>query len=410
MMKTIYLLLYVTFITQIASAQTWSKQVSGTKNKLWNIYFVDNQLGFACGNEVILKTTNGGIQWEMLSFEVKDEFVAIQFVNSNLGYVSGSNGTLLKTANGGNKWDNISPNISDRKGGGIWFTSADTGFLALGTNQYSNSKILKTRNGGLVWDTVYRGTGWISYIYFSDAKHGWATASGSKVVKTIDGGDNWTVLDVNGGWMSGVYFFNKDTGFVSGGKCISYPDTAIGSTWKTIDGGSTWYQVFNNSSSGAKIFFANADIGFSLWADCTGLGSLMKTTDGGNTWVKDLTTQDNLRGLFFMNADNGYAVGDSGIILKYGNSTFLKNLGNDKGNINVYPNPTNQSATIVFDNPTNDMYILTLYDNQGRLVQTITNVTTNKVEINRKNLMSGYYFLQLSKGRQIIASGKLKIE
>ena len=409
-MKTIYSLFLAVFITQIATAQTWNKQVSGTKSKLWNVYFLNNDTGFVCGKEAILKTTNGGANWNTLSFDDTDEFEVIQFVNSNIGYVSGANGTLLKTINGGNNWTNTSPNISDSAGGGIWFTNADTGLYAIGTKLYSNSRILKTRNGGVSWDTVYKGSGWISYFFFTDANHGWATASDSKILKTIDGGDNWTVQNVAGGWMSGIYFFNKDTGFVSGGICISYPDSAVGSTWETTDGGAIWNQVLDINSSGAKIFFANYDIGYSLWADCTGLGILMKTINGGSNWIKDSTVEGNLRGLYFTGTNNGYAVGDDGVILKYGIATSIKNLGPGKVNIAVYPNPTNHSATLKFENPTKEKCILTFYNTQGRLVLTITNITTNTVEIERRNLTSGPYFFQLCGSKQIIATGKLTIE
>lgn len=79
-------------------------------------------------------------------------------------------------------------------------------------------------------------------------------------------------------------------------------------------------------------------------------------------------------------------------------------------NYKIYPNPTNQLATLEFSNPTKQNCILTLYDLHGRVVRTINNITVDKVEIERQSLANGLYFFQLRTDRQIIATGKLTIE
>ena len=86
------------------------------------------------------------------------------------------------------------------------------------------------------------------------------------------------------------------------------------------------------------------------------------------------------------------------------------NGSNSSKNVLVYPNPTNQFATLEFSNPTKQNCTLTLYDLRGQVVQTIKNITADKVEIERQSLASGLYFFQLRTDRQIIATGKLTIE
>ena len=76
----------------------------------------------------------------------------------------------------------------------------------------------------------------------------------------------------------------------------------------------------------------------------------------------------------------------------------------------IYPNPTNQFATVEFNNPTKQNCTLTLCDLRGQIVRTINNISTDKVEIERQNLASGLYFFQLRTDSQIIATGKLTIE
>jgi hypothetical protein len=76
----------------------------------------------------------------------------------------------------------------------------------------------------------------------------------------------------------------------------------------------------------------------------------------------------------------------------------------------IYPNPTDKIATLKFANPKNANCTLTLYDIQGREVETITDIKTDKVEIERKKLLNGLYFFQLRNDKQIIADGKLIIK
>ncbi len=77
---------------------------------------------------------------------------------------------------------------------------------------------------------------------------------------------------------------------------------------------------------------------------------------------------------------------------------------------NLYPNPFYEYATLSFENSRNISCNLTLYDTQGRVVQTISDITTGQVIIKRHKLTSGLYFFQLRADKQLIASGKLTIE
>jgi hypothetical protein len=83
---------------------------------------------------------------------------------------------------------------------------------------------------------------------------------------------------------------------------------------------------------------------------------------------------------------------------------------NSSSKILLYPNPTNQNTTLEFDNSSQDICTLTIYDTQGRLVRTINGITADKSEIETNNLTSGLYFLQLRTDKKVIATSKLKIE
>lgn len=76
----------------------------------------------------------------------------------------------------------------------------------------------------------------------------------------------------------------------------------------------------------------------------------------------------------------------------------------------VYPNPFCQYAILQFENPKNEKLTLALFDGEGRLVKTIGNITTGKIEIDRSNLASGLYLFQLRAENEIRTSGKIIVE
>ena len=65
------------------------------------------------------------------------------------------------------------------------------------------------------------------------------------------------------------------------------------------------------------------------------------------------------------------------------------------GQLNIYPNPVINTATIEFLNPNNRNFTLNITNLNGQVVKTITNITNNKVMIEKGNLPSGVYFIEL---------------
>ena len=75
----------------------------------------------------------------------------------------------------------------------------------------------------------------------------------------------------------------------------------------------------------------------------------------------------------------------------------------------ISPNPFTESTDIQFNNPSKENCTLILYDLHGRIVQTIVNITSDKIKIERKELTSGLYFFKIYNNSGIIA-GRLMIE
>lgn len=79
----------------------------------------------------------------------------------------------------------------------------------------------------------------------------------------------------------------------------------------------------------------------------------------------------------------------------------------DNINWNLFPNPITESGYLSFENPGNKIFTLVLYDQLGRVVHSITNITAHFVEIRKGNLKSGLYMFGLSVGNDLLLHGKL---
>lgn len=66
----------------------------------------------------------------------------------------------------------------------------------------------------------------------------------------------------------------------------------------------------------------------------------------------------------------------------------------------AYPNPANENISIKFENDAKDNFSLNVYDQQGRLVKTMNEITTNEVKLEKGNLNSGLYFFTLTSNQK----------
>lgn len=78
--------------------------------------------------------------------------------------------------------------------------------------------------------------------------------------------------------------------------------------------------------------------------------------------------------------------------------------------MNIFPNPLVDYTSIEFENSRHLNHTLTIYDTKGRMVRSIPNITSGKVRIERKGLVSGHYITLLRDEREIRALGKLAVE
>jgi len=121
------------------AGESWSGTINMTAHGFGDLWFTDENTGFAVGGGGVAKTTDAGANWSNAAKFSSQGYGSIRFVNKSIGYITGSEG-LFKTVDGGLTWDLQNTNYT--KGiGRIFFVDSVSGFIC-----GSKGDILKTVN------------------------------------------------------------------------------------------------------------------------------------------------------------------------------------------------------------------------------------------------------------------------
>ena len=308
-MKTIAISVFF-FITSLLIYPQWIQQNSGTTKSFHNLYFLNENLGWVCGYDgTILKTSDGGQNWISHNLGTLDDVHAIYFKDPSIGwavlyeYVPDRHGSIIHTTDGGDIW-NVQLSEWGNTLHSIHFSDENNGWVA-----GSNGIVFHTTNGGTTWFQQYppTGGGWLWPIFFIDNNIGWTIGDPLfGLFKSTNGGNNWVsyyvpmVVQV-----LSIVFLDNQTGWLCG---------AQGQIVKSIDGGITWQNLQSGTSEYLRdIYFIDYNTGW-----CVGHnGTILYTVNGGTSWNSEISnTSEILRAVQFVNNQVGWVVGENGIILK----------------------------------------------------------------------------------------------
>lgn len=339
------------------SKQKWGHVLGETKHELESVFFVNDTTGWIVGEKgTIMKTTDGGIWWQWQHNEEsvildsntmqydttgRDWFLSVHFFDENLGWACGSRGVILKTVNGGDNWeqmfnityitdtfkiDNVPKEFRLED---IYFTDDRNGW-AVG----EDGLILHSGDGGDTWQMQNSGTNFrLESVYFYDNDNGWIvgsivkdTSRDKQILKTTDRGVTWNKVDVpTKEWLSDVYSPNGSLVLAVG---------SIGNIIRSADDGDNWTKISGGFLSDGRpdltgtplwlesVFFPSQNIGYAVGG---GIYSeepiILKTTDNGNNWL-DIRMEGSryeneaYLDVHFVDDLIGWAVGNKGSIIK----------------------------------------------------------------------------------------------
>lgn len=175
---------------------TWTNVTTLPGHPVSRLHFVDDQLGFAaCGgyrrllnngiqladSGALYRTTNGGLDWQLVHDDHISGFSDVDFLNEEIGAATRVDGAMLRTTNGGDSWEPASVSIPGSYVlTSVTFRSDGLGFASAYRPDGTEGLILTSDDEGETWYEQFSTSGLdhsrrIYDLYFFDVAHGYAS-------------------------------------------------------------------------------------------------------------------------------------------------------------------------------------------------------------------------------------------
>jgi len=177
---------YTDIYKTINGGQTWNK-ISKPSTYISDMYFIDQNTGWACGPNEISETSDGGISWQTVSLDFEGNNYSdggnISVFNNDLIWLtSGSN---LYHAEKGKPWYGKFIDFNDGYTlQSLEFTDAQTGWAI---DVFISGDIVKTINGGKTWYT--QRSGHFESLDMVNNNVGWIVGKNGEILYTTTGGE-----------------------------------------------------------------------------------------------------------------------------------------------------------------------------------------------------------------------------
>ena len=410
----------------------WTEQVSGINSQLVSVSSTSSSnCAWTCGNGIVLRTTNTGINWQNVSpsaLPVGGQLVNIFGISSSIALAAGNKGTLsfiIRTTNG-----EINCSIVLSQGGtifnAIWMTSNLNGFME-GNPVGGRWALWKTTDGGANWDstglylsTAITETGYNNSL-FCNGTNIWFGTNNSKIFMSSNSGLNWTARLISA--TTGIYAL-----------CFSWPGYTEGyaggnSLYATTNSGLNWNFTTSIGTgnfggiTSTNLPVENPLLGYPIWYVRSD-NKIYASTVMGN-WNIDFTAPSGIYKHISqaMPGRGIWAVRDNGGISFHTIIAGIEKISSDiPENFELfqnYPNPFNPTTKIKFEIPSDvkrEMSDLKLvvYDILGKEITTLVNEQlqpgTYEVTFDGSNYPSGIYFYKLIAGNFIETKKMLLIK
>ena len=204
----------------------WNKLDSNTA-AFFKIKFYDYNNGMIVSKyNISHRTTDGGNTWlTRIGSALWLEPSSLICLDAETWLVADGGYGIIKTTNGGANWEHIYSGLMSSTT--LYFLNSTTGFSVDGS-----ANVFKTTNAGNSWfkiDSISSNGLYAPSLKFIDNSTGYI-ASGNYAYKSTDGGYNWSKLLVNTNfWSYSSYFINSNTGFVGGRSGFIFRTTTGGS-------------------------------------------------------------------------------------------------------------------------------------------------------------------------------------
>lgn len=163
-------------------------------NSIFGICFFNQNEGVVIKGNLILKTRNGGSDWD-IKYDRAENITKMQFTSKTVGYVAGgrsydnnSRGEIHKSTDGGESWQQI--HLTDSNISALYFINSERGFY---TNY--NDELFRTVDGGKIWRKISTVESGALSLCFTGENIGYLSTYSGKILKTNNGGISWKVIN-----------------------------------------------------------------------------------------------------------------------------------------------------------------------------------------------------------------------
>jgi len=423
--KAFYIILLIVILfPKLYSQASWEKIKTPTDFNLLKVFYLDSLHCWVAGDSgVIMFSSNQGTDWQLQNSGVTNYISDIYFLDEKFGWavtfeIEGSNSDIrskvLKTSNGGANWE-----VNNFRHLNIILTTIFFKDSLYGWVGSKPSGISYTEDGGYNWSESTIDTGGFGYLpveqlEFSTSKYGFAVGGHVDAVGVVwsssDSGKVWSPHGIGPDLFLDFIFLDSTNIIALTAELEGLYPTALlkynllDNTWDYIDTPEYVYVTGLSLRTPAEIWGA---IGRNS-------SSFILSKNSGDTWEL-VNTKDSLLvvNVDFADSLHGIAVSNSGYILRYipdkpVSVEYIESEIPEKFILNQnYPNPFNPSTKISWQLPISDWQTLKVYDILGNEIATLIDEYKSagiyEVEFNLEtgnipSLASGIYFYQLKTG------------
>lgn len=301
---------------------------------------------------------------------------------------------LIKTnSNGDSLWTKTYGG-SGPDGGISTRQTSDGGFIISGITDSSitspfNIFLIKTNlNGDTLWTKKYKGP---------------LDGVGYSVQPISDGGYIITGYVTNAGYY--IYLIKTDSiGDIMWTKFFGNGDDEAFSVQQTFDGG---FIISGSGINNADILLIKTDSNGNIGCNH---GNIPIISNSTNTQVASTNAQISSGCII---SSPSTIVGSCGLVILVCFDNSINEISAPPTSITIFPNPFNSQTTLQINSSLINQekkLSLSVYDLLGNKVNSIENISSTTITLDRAQLSQGMYFYQLLNQNEIIATGKMIIE
>ena len=232
---------------------------------------VDALTGWAVGSGgAILRTSNGGVRWNVVDTGLLTNFSSAVFMDSDTGWIGGSGGILIRTTDRGTTWNRVPSGTSQAINSLTYISPGFSYGVAQGT-------FITSTNFGQTWIGSAINAQSVYYaVSFGDSERGFTVGYAGDISQTSDGGRTW---------------IQRSNGITKDINSLTIIDTNIvvaagdnGTLLRTSNGGIVFSLVapLGLTSSLNAVQFSSSTFGWAVGS----LGAIIATQNGGLTWTE----------------------------------------------------------------------------------------------------------------------------